>query len=176
MKAKAYNDRGDLVPDAITVALVIHRIEQPDCAHGVVLDGFPRTVAQAEVLDKELQGIGQHIDIAAYLEVPRQELLHRLSGRYICRGNQHVYNINTNPPKVPGICDIDGSELYQRPDDVGEAVQRRLAIFFSETIHLLDYYRAQNKLVEVNGNQSIEQVHQVLVEEVRAQVTGKKEH
>lgn len=168
MQAKVYMDRGDLVPDAITVALVIRRIEQPDCAHGEILDGFPRTVAQAEVLDKELQAIGRHIDVAAYLEVPRQELLHRLSGRYICRASQHVYNINTNPPKVPGICDIDGSELYQRPDDVGEAVQRRLAIFFNETIHLLDYYRAQNKLVEVNGNQSIGQVNQALAKKIRA--------
>ncbi len=176
IQAKAYNDRGDLVPDEITVAMVINRLEQPDCTPGVILDGFPRTVAQAAVLDKDLQDIGRHIDVAAYLKVPRQELLHRLSGRYICRANQHVYNINTNQPKVPGICDIDGSELYQRLDDVGEAVQRRLEIFFSETILLLDYYRAQNKLVEVNGNQSIEQVHQVLVEKLRTGVAGKEEH
>lgn len=174
MQAKVYNDRGDLVPDEITVALVINRIEQPDCARGVILDGFPRTVKQAEALDKAMQSIGRRIDVAAYLEVPRQELLHRLSGRYICRGNQHVYNIYSNPPKVPGICDIDGSELYQREDDVGEAVQRRLNIFFNETILLLDYYRAQGKLVEVNGNQSIEQVQQVLVEKIRAHVGGEK--
>lgn len=174
MQAKVYNDRGDLVPDEITVALVINRIEQPDCARGVILDGFPRTVKQAEALDKAMQSIGRRIDVAAYLEVPRQELLHRLSGRYICRANQHVYNIYSNPPKVPGICDIDGSELYQREDDVGEAVQRRLNIFFNETILLLDYYRAQGKLVEVNGNQSIEQVQQVLVEKIRAHVGGEK--
>lgn len=170
MQAKVYNDRGDLVPDEIVIAMVINRIEQPDCAHGVILDGFPRTVAQAEALDKAMQAIGRHIDVAAYLEVPRQELLHRLSGRYICRANQHVYNIYTNPPKVPGICDIDGSKLYQRPDDVGEAVQRRLEIFFTETILLIDYYRRQDKLVVVNGNQSIEQVHEELVEKIRAKV------
>lgn len=174
MQAKVYNDRGDLVPDEITVALVINRIEQSDCARGVILDGFPRTVKQAEALDKAMQSIGRRIDVAAYLEVPRQELLHRLSGRYICRGNQHVYNIYSNPPKVPGICDIDGSELYQREDDVGEAVQRRLNIFFNETILLLDYYRAQGKLVEVNGNQSIKQVQQALVEKIRAHVGGEK--
>ena len=174
MQARVYMDRGDLVPDKITLALVIKRIEQPDCAHGVILDGFPRTIAQAEALDRAMQSIDRQIDVAAYLEVPRQELLHRLSGRYICRANQHVYNIYTNPPKVPGICDIDGSELYQRPDDVGEAVQRRLEIFFGETIHLLDYYRAQGKLVEVNGNQSIEQVQQVLAEKIRAHVAGEK--
>ncbi len=176
MQAKAYNDRGDLVPDEIVIAMVIHRIEQPDCAHGVILDGFPRTIAQAESLDKALQRIGRHIDVAAYLEVPREELLHRLSGRYICRANQHVYNIYTNPPKVPGVCDIDKSPLYQRPDDTGEAVQRRLEIFFSETILLLGYYRAQNKLVEVNGNQSIEQVRQELVEKIRAKVAEEEKH
>jgi adenylate kinase len=102
-------------------------------------------------------------------------LLYRLSGRYICRGNQHVYNIHTNPPKVPGKCDIDGSDLYQRPDDVGEAVQKRLEIFFSETILLLDYYRAQNKLVTVDGNQSIEQVHQELVEKILKHVEEEKQ-
>jgi adenylate kinase len=174
MRAKAYIDRGELVPDEITVAMVLNRIEQPDCAHGVILDGFPRTVAQAKALDKGLQDMGRHIDVAAYLEVPRQVLLQRISGRYICRANQHVYNIYTNPPKVPGICDIDGSELYQRPDDVGEAVERRLEIFFSETILLLDYYRAQNKLVVVNGNQSIERVHQELVEKIRSHVAEEK--
>jgi len=101
--------------------------------------------------------------------------LHRLSGRYICRAHQHVYNIATKPPKVPGICDLDGSKLYQRPDDKGEAVQRRLEIFFRETILLLDYYKQQEKLVEVNGNQSIEQVHHDLVEGVlsRAHGTGR---
>jgi len=103
--------------------------------------------------------MGRQIDLAVYLEVPREELLRRLSGRFICRANQHVYNIYTNPPKIPGVCDIDGSELYQRSDDTGEAVERRLDIFFNETIQLLEYYGYQHKLVTVNGNQSIEQVH-----------------
>ena len=159
LKAKAYLDRGELVPDDITVAMVLGRLEEPDCAKGVVLDGFPRTIPQAEALDKGLQEAGKQIDLAIYLEVPREELLRRLSGRFICRANQHVYNIYTNLPKIPGVCDIDGSELYQRPDDTGEAVQRRLDIFFTETIHLLDYYGYQHKLVEVNGNQGIDQVH-----------------
>lgn len=168
LKAKAYLDRGELVPDEITVAMVLSRIEEPDCARGVLLDGFPRTVAQAQALDKELQRIGRQIDLAIYLIVPREELLRRLSGRYICRANQHVYNIYTHPPKVPGICDIDGSELYQRSDDVGEAVQKRLDIFFHQTIQLLDYYRNQGKLVEVNGNQSIEQVQKDLLNAIEA--------
>lgn len=163
LKAKAYLDRGELVPDEITVAMVLSRIEEPDCARGVLLDGFPRTVAQAQALDQELQRIGRRIDLAIYLVVPREELLRRLSGRYICRANQHVYNIYSHPPKVPGICDIDGSELYQRSDDVGEAVQKRLDIFFHQTIQLFDYYRNQGKLTEVNGNQSIEQVQKDLL-------------
>jgi adenylate kinase len=163
LKAKAYVDRGELVPDEITVAMILSRIEEPDCAKGVLLDGFPRTVAQAQALDKELQRVGRQIDLAIYLNVLPEELLRRLSGRYICRANQHVYNIYTHPPKVPGVCDIDGSELYQRSDDVGEAVQKRLDIFFHQTIQLLDYYRNQGKLVEVNGSQSIEQVQKDLL-------------
>ncbi|HKV03042.1 MAG TPA: adenylate kinase [Ktedonobacteraceae bacterium] len=167
LKAKVYLDRGELVPDDLTVAMVLNRLEEPDCARGVVFDGFPRTVAQAQILDKGLQGVGKQIDVAIYLHVPREELLKRLSGRYICKANQHVYNIYTNPPKVPGVCDIDGSELYQRSDDVGEAVQRRLDIFFNETIRLLDYYSDQHKLEEVDGNQSIDQVHRALLDTVR---------
>lgn len=163
LQAKVYIDRGELVPDDLTVAMILDRLEQPDCARGVILDGFPRTIAQAEALDKGLSTAGKQIDLAIYLDVPRQELLTRLAGRYICKANQHVYNIYTNPPKVPGVCDIDGSPLYQRSDDTGEAVQRRLDIFFNETIQLLDYYDRQGKLVKVNGNQSIDQVQSDLL-------------
>lgn len=172
MKAKAYIDRGELVPDDLTVTMVVKRLEEPDCSQGVLFDGFPRTVAQAEVLDRGLQEVGKQIDLAIYLQVPREELLMRLSGRYICRANQHVYNINTHLPKVAGICDIDGSELYQRSDDTGEAVQKRLDIFFNETIRLLDYYGNQNKLVEVDGNQDIDQVQQSLLSVIRTRGTS----
>ena len=168
MKAKGYLDRGELVPDEITVVMILNRLGEPDCARGVLLDGFPRTVAQAQALDEGLQAVGRHIDMAIYLKVPREALLARLSGRYICRANQHVYNINTHPPKVPGVCDIDGSQLYQRSDDKGEAVQKRLDIFFNETIHLLDYYGAQHKLVEVNADQSIEQVQADLIHVIKS--------
>jgi len=167
LKAKVYIDRGELVPDDLTVAMVLGRLAMPDCAQGVILDGFPRTVAQAQALDNGLQEARKQIDIAVYLKVPREELLKRLSGRYICRANQHVYNIYSNPPKVPGVCDIDGSELYQRPDDVGEAVQTRLDIFFNETIQLLDYYGSQHKLAEVNGNQGIDRVQSELLETIQ---------
>jgi adenylate kinase len=166
IKAKVYLDRGELVPDDITVAMVLGRIKQADCANGVLLDGFPRTIAQAQALDERVQGTERAVDCAVYLNVPREVLLKRLSGRYICRANQHVYNIDTRPPKVPGVCDIDGSELYQRDDDRGEAVQKRLDIFFHETIHLLDYYANQHKLVEVNGNQDVEQVQKDLIRSI----------
>lgn len=172
VKAKAYMDRGELVPDELTVTMVVKRLEEPDCSQGVLFDGFPRTVAQAEVLDEGLQEVGKKIDLAIYLQVPREELLKRLSGRYICRANQHVYNINTHPPKIAGICDIDGSELYQRSDDTGEAVQKRLDIFFNETIRLLDYYGKQNKLVEVDGNQDIDKVQQSLLSVIQSRGTS----
>lgn len=157
-QAKSYLDRGELVPDDLTVSMVLRRIAEPDCAHGVLLDGFPRTIVQAQALDEGLKTVGKSIDCALYLEVPRDVLITRLSGRYICSAHQHVYNVNSRPPKVPGVCDLDGSELYQRSDDRGEAVQKRLGTFFQQTIRLLDYYAAQHKLLTVNGNQSIEQV------------------
>jgi len=170
IKAKAYLDRGELVPDELTIAMILGRIAEPDCAKGVLLDGFPRTIAQAQALDEGLKGVGKTIDGAVYINVPREVLLRRLSGRYICRASQHIYNIETRPPKVPGVCDLDGSELYQRPDDRGEAVQKRLDIFFNETIHLLDYYGAQHKLTEVNGNQSIDQVAKDLLKSINVLV------
>jgi adenylate kinase len=164
LQARAYMDRGELVPDEITVAMVLQRLGEPAYEQGVVLDGFPRTIAQAQALDRGLEGMGRRIDVAAYLNVPRPELLSRLSGRYICRAAQHVYHQYTRPPKVPGICDIDGSELYQRSDDTGKAVQKRLDIFFHETIRLLDYYGDQGKLIEVDGNQPVEQVLTALLD------------
>lgn len=166
LRAKAYVDRGELVPDEITVAMVLRRLVEPAYVPGVVLDGFPRTIAQAQALDRGLQRMGRHIDLAVYLEVPRSELLARLSGRYICRDAQHVYHQVTRPPRVAGVCDLDGSELYQRSDDTGEAVQKRLDIFFHETIHLLDYYKSQGKLTTINGNQPAEQVLVDLLAEV----------
>ena len=167
LKVKEYMDRGDLVPDELTVAMILDRLAQPDCTKGVILDGFPRTVAQEQALEEGLRKVGKQIDRVVYLDVPREELLNRLSGRYICRANQHVYNINTRPPKTPGVCDIDGSPLYQRDDDTGEAVQRRLDIFFNETVQLLDYFRDRGMLVTVNGNQSIDQVQKDLLGAIR---------
>ena len=168
LKVRTYMDRGELVPDDLTVAMILSRLSMPDCTGGAILDGFPRTVAQEQALDEGLQKVGKQVDLVVYLDVPREELLSRLSGRYICRANQHVYNVNSHPPKTPGVCDIDGSLLYQRPDDAGEAVQRRLNIFFGETIHLLDFYREQGKLVTIDGNRPIEQVQATLVDAIRS--------
>jgi adenylate kinase len=170
LQAREYIDRGKLVPDDLTVAMILNRLKQPDCQAGVLMDGFPRTLAQAEALDENLRELGRRIDAVVYLQVPREELLRRLSGRYICKAHQHVYNIYSRPPKVAGRCDLDGSELYQRSDDVGSAVTRRLDIFFNETIHLLDYYGNQKKVVEVNGNQGIDEVHQALVNAIHTRV------
>jgi adenylate kinase len=167
IQAKAYIDRGELVPDSITVSMVLAAIRELRGIRDVMLDGFPRTVAQAQALDQGLQSLGLHMDKAVYLVVPREELLRRLSGRLICRAHQHVYNIHSKPPKVAGVCDIDGSELYQREDDSGPAIERRLGIFFSETIHILNYYSKQHKLLEVNGNQSAEQVQAAILQELQ---------
>lgn len=166
-KASTYIDRGELVPDDLTVAMILHRLQQPDCIPGVLMDGFPRTIAQAEALDEGLRVVGKQLDTVVYLQVPREELLKRLSGRYICKAHQHVYNIYSRPPKVAGVCDQDGSELYQRSDDVGAAVARRLDIFFTQTIHLLDYYGKQGKVVEVDGDQGITEVQQALADAIR---------
>jgi adenylate kinase len=167
LKAKAFMDRGELVPDEVTISMVLNRIGSLPDAQGVLLDGFPRTILQAQALDAGLQKIDRKIDLGIYLKVPREELLDRLSGRYICRANQHVYNITSKPPKVSGVCDIDGSELYQRSDDTGEAIQTRLDIFFSETIQLLDFYDKQNKLAEINGNQDIDEVQEELLQTIQ---------
>lgn len=166
LQAQVYTERGELVPDEITVAMVLYCIEEPESSYGVVLDGFPRTLAQAQALDNELQQIGRQIDAVVYLNVSHDELLSRLAGRYICRTHQHVYHEKFRPPKVIGICDLDGSELYQRSDDRGEAIERRLNIFFHETMQVLDYYRKQQKLKEVDADPSVKQVQAALLSQL----------
>jgi adenylate kinase len=157
-RARPFYDRGELVPDEIMVAMFLERLMEPDCARGAILDGFPRTVAQAVDLDKALAPVGRQIRDVIYLKADPNVLIKRLANRYICRAQQHPYNLVTNPPKRPGICDVDGSELYQRSDDTEEAVRRRLEIFYSETIKLLDYYGAQGKVREVYAEQPIQDV------------------
>lgn len=163
LQVRPYVERGDLVPDELMVSMILERLRSLSAAKGIILDGFPRNIAQAQILDARFAETGHEITKAIYLDVPRELLLERLSGRFICRAHGHVYNIKTNPPKTPGICDIDGSELYQRNDDSGEKIQHRLAIFFSETVQLTDYYGRQGKLVTVDGTQSIEDVHRAIL-------------
>lgn len=156
--AKSYMDRGELGPDEITIKMILERINLPDCASGCLFDGFPRTLRQAEALDKFLAEQGKGIDKAVYITVAEEELMKRLGGRWICRNCQTPYHLVTSPPKTPGICDKCGDELYQRPDDKEETVRERLKVFFSQTVPILDYYRKQNKLIEVNGNRAISEV------------------
>ncbi len=162
--AKPYVDRGDLVPDEIIIGMVLECIEAPDDAHGVILDGFPRNVAQARALDERLAEHKRKIDWVVYLDVPREALLDRLSGRYVCRAAEHVWNIKSLPPRIPGICDYDGSPLYQRADDTPEKIARRLEIFFTDTIRLTDYYGLQGKLLHVDGTGAIDNVTRAIVE------------
>ncbi len=162
-KAQMYVDLGELVPDEMTIPMVMRHIEEPESMQGVLLDGFPRTLAQAQALDTELQHLNRQIDLAIYLKVAQGELHQRLEGRLFCQAHQHIYHVKFRPPQIADRCDLDGSSLYQRPDDTGEAARRRLVIFFSQTVQVLDYYRMQHKLKEVDGNQSIDQVHTALL-------------
>ncbi len=166
LQAQKYVDLGELVPDEMTIPMVMRHLEEPEGLSGVVLDGFPRTLAQAQALDAELQRITRQIDLAIYLNVSREELLQRLAGRVFCQAHQHVYHVKFRPPQVATLCDLDGSKLYQRPDDSGAALRRRLVIFFNQTVQVLDYYRKQHKLREVDGNQRIDQVHSMLLKEI----------
>ena len=161
--AQTYMERGELVPDEITIKLILERINAPDCASGCLFDGFPRSLEQAKALDKSLAAQGKSIDEVIYIKVPDEELVKRLSGRWLCRVCQVPYHIITSPPKAPGKCDKCGGELYQRPDDKEETVGARLKVFFSQTIPLIEYYRRQNKLVEVDGNLGIEAVAKAIV-------------
>jgi adenylate kinase len=163
LAAKPYYDRGDLVPDDIVVEMILEAMRDLGDARGIILDGFPRTIPQAQVLDERLRERDRHIDAVIYLAVPREILLDRLSGRYICRAHGHVWNIKTNPPRIAGVCDYDGSELYQRSDDSPERVAHRLDIFFRETIQLLDYYEQQGKLLRVDGTASVEEVNEQIL-------------
>ncbi len=157
--AKKYMEKGELVPDAVTIKMILGRIQRPDCKKGYLLDGFPRTLPQAVALDEALKKERSGgIDKVVYLKVDDRELLQRLGGRWICRAAQHPYHIVNAPPKVKGKCDIDGSELYQRPDDSEETARRRLKVYFDQTAPLIEYYRKQSKLGEVNGQQEIERV------------------
>lgn len=161
--AQTYMGRGELVPDDVTIAMIKDRLSRPDCKTGAILDGFPRTPAQAVALEDILRNFGGQVNVVPQISVPLDVLVERLSSRWTCRANGHVFNEKTNPPKTAGICDFDGTELYQRDDDKPETVKRRIGIYVDQTSPLIDYYRTRGKLVEIDGLQSINQVTAVLL-------------
>ncbi len=157
-QAKAYVDRGELVPDQLTVRMLLDRLDRPDTQKGVLLDGFPRTVDQAKALDDALKGRDQAVDKVLYINVGEEEVIARLGGRWTCRQCGAVCHQVFSPPKTPGRCDQCGGELYQRDDDKPETVRNRLSVYTQQTAPLVDYYRQAGKLLEVNGEQNAEAV------------------
>ena len=157
-KAKEFMDQGALVPDEVTIGIVKERLSKNDCKKGFLLDGFPRTIAQAEALDELLAELGQTIDHVIHVDVPEEKLVERLTGRRVCPTCGATYHVLYNPPKEEGKCDQDGSELIQRDDDQPETVKNRLAVNIEQTKPLLEFYEKKNNLVNVNGDQDIDQV------------------
>jgi adenylate kinase len=158
IKAKSYMERGELVPNQITIDMVLEHLSAPDSKRGVILDGFPRNLEQAEALDKALVQQGKTVDKVIYIKVSQEELMKRLGGRWICRQCQTPYHITASPPKVRGKCDKCGGELYQRPDDREESIKKRLKVYFAETAPLIDYYAGAGKLLEVDGDGEVAEV------------------
>lgn len=157
-KAKEYMDQGALVPDELTIGMLMDRIQQEDCSNGYVLDGFPRTIPQAESLQKAITEMGQKIDFAINVDVPDENIINRMSGRRACISCGATYHIVYNPSKIAGICDVCGSELVLRDDDKPETVKKRLAVYHDQTRPLIDYYKEAGVLVNVDGTQELNKV------------------
>ncbi len=157
-----YLNSGKLVPDALTIAMLRERIAADDCKRGVILDGFPRTIPQAEALDQLLAETGARVDLAPLIDVDREVLLERLAGRWMCKAADHPYHAVFSPPRQAGICDIDGSPLYQRPDDTREVQERRIAVYEQYTRPLIEYYGKQGVLATIDGEQPIDAVYAAL--------------
>jgi adenylate kinase len=160
--AKSYMDRGELVPDDVTIAMVMERLSQPDCAGGALLDGFPRTIEQAKALEKALAERGSRLALVLYIRASEATLLERLGGRWTCRQCGAVYHERFNTPKQPGICDVCGGELYQRPDDQPETQRRRIRVYLEQTAPLIEYFKERGLLVEIDGEQDVESVRQAV--------------
>ncbi|RHP03679.1 adenylate kinase [Firmicutes bacterium AF36-19BH] len=158
MEAKKYMDQGLLVPDELTVRILLDRVAQDDCKNGYVLDGFPRTIPQAEVLDSELTKLGDHIDYAINVDVPDENIVKRMSGRRACLTCGATYHIEHVPPKKEGICDVCGSELVLRDDDKPETVKNRLNVYHEQTQPLIDFYTEKGVLKTVDGTVPMEEV------------------
>lgn len=156
--AAGFINKGELVPDDITIAMIRERLSQSDCQNGALLDGFPRTPAQAEALSSMLSSIDGQVKSVPYISVPENILVDRLTGRWTCRKAGHIFHEKYNPPHMPGICDFDGSELYQREDDKSETVKNRIRVYHEQTQPLIEYYHQRGVLAEVDGTKPIEQV------------------
>ena len=166
-KAQSYVDRGELVPDDITIGMVRDRLMRADCEIGAILDGFPRTPAQAEALTKLLADLGGKVVSVPFIYVPDEVLIDRLAGRWTCQAQGHIYHEKNNPPKVAGICDLDGSALYQREDDKRDTVMRRIQVYQEQTAPLIEYYRRQGLLVQIDGTIGIDHVTDHLLKAIQ---------
>ena len=162
LKAKAYMEHGDLVPDEVTIGMIEERIQQPDATRGALFDGFPRTLEQARALDAALARLGRAVDLALHITVSDDEIIRRLSGRWLCKNCGEIYHDSTRPPRQAGVCDACGGALYQREDDKPEVARQRLEKQ-RPPAELLAYYRDQSKLVDVDGEQTVEAVTRDLV-------------
>ncbi len=169
IEIKSYVEKGMLVPNEITIRMVLERMSAPDCESGVVFDGFPRNLEQARTLDEALAKQAKAIDRVVYIKVAEEKLLKRLSGRWVCRSCQALYHIINSPPKVWGRCNQCGGELYQRPDDTGETVKKRLQVYFAQTAPLIDYYTRAGKLMEVDGEGGIDGVGRRVIVALRGE-------
>lgn len=165
--AKGYMERGELVPDEVTVGMVRARLSEPDAARGAILDGFPRTVAQAEALDELMATMGTELAVVPYIKVDEDTLLARLAGRWTCKSCGAMYHQLFSPSQRPGICDKCGGELYQRPDDTPETQKHRIRVYFEQTAPLIDYYRQKGIMVEVDGRPGIDEIQANLLKIVR---------
>jgi adenylate kinase len=161
--AKSFLDKGDLVPDDVTISMIRDRLKRPDCEAGAILDGFPRTPAQADALEGMLAEFKGQVNAVPYITAPEDVLVERASGRWVCRAQGHTYHQKFDPPKQAGICDEDGSELYQREDDKVETVTKRIRVYLEQTMPLVEYYRKAGKIIEIDGKQEVEQVTQDLL-------------
>jgi adenylate kinase len=162
-KAKGYMDRGELVPDELTISMVRERLAERDCKNGALLDGFPRTPAQAQALSETFGSFKGQVNAVPYIKVSEKALVKRLTGRWTCRAEGHVYHEKFNPPKKAGICDVDGSALYQREDDQPETVINRIQVYFKQTMPLIEFYSAAGLLLEVDGAKPIDEVSAALL-------------
>jgi len=174
LEAKSYMEKGMLVPDEITIKMVLERISAPDCNGGVIFDGFPRNLAQAQALDEALVAHEKNIDHVVYIKVSEKELLERLTGRWICRQCQTPYHEKNTPPKEWGKCDKCGGELYQRADDKEETIKERLQVYFAQTMPLIEYYQKAGKLLEVNGEGEVEEIKGRIMQSLNKELVSGK--